>query len=170
LIVQETGFQMLTAQGYTLVAADDPDAFTASTPTQDLIRQVLGAVAQFEKANLVAKLKAARDRRSAELRASGRRPLEGRQAGRRRPPSRPWSLAARSRRGHGRGGLPHSQWNGLQRHPCLPPAERHQVEASGVSSYRGIADVLNARGVRTARGGDWHATTVRNMLMRQPTS
>jgi DNA invertase Pin-like site-specific DNA recombinase len=67
LIVQETGFQMLTAEGYTLVAADDPDAFTASTPTQDLIRQVLGAVAQFEKANLVAKLKAARDRRSAEL-------------------------------------------------------------------------------------------------------
>ncbi|RYI27118.1 MAG: recombinase family protein [Acetobacteraceae bacterium] len=73
LIVQETGFQMLTAAGYTLVAADDPDAFTASTPTQDLIRQVLGAVAQFEKANLVAKLKAARDRKSAQL---GRR-IEG---------------------------------------------------------------------------------------------
>lgn len=73
LIVQETGFQMLQAAGYTLVAADDPDAFTASTPTQDLIRQVLGAVSQFEKANLVAKLKAARDRKSAEV---GRR-IEG---------------------------------------------------------------------------------------------
>jgi len=42
-----------------------------------------------------------------------------------------------------------------------------QLEASGVSSYRGIADALNTRGVRTARGGDWHASTVRNMLMRQ---
>ncbi|MDB5243404.1 MAG: resolvase, partial [Spirosoma sp.] len=41
-----------------------------------------------------------------------------------------------------------------------------QVEASGVTSYRGIADALNARGVRTARGGTWHATTVRNMLLR----
>ncbi|RYI34241.1 MAG: recombinase family protein [Acetobacteraceae bacterium] len=41
-----------------------------------------------------------------------------------------------------------------------------QVEASGVTSYRGIADALNARGVRTARGGSWHATTVRNMLLR----
>ncbi|MFC7694163.1 recombinase family protein [Paeniroseomonas aquatica] len=73
LIVQETGYQMLQQAGYTLVASDDPDAFTASTPTQDLIRQVLGAVAQFEKANLVAKLKAARDRKSAQL---GRR-IEG---------------------------------------------------------------------------------------------
>ena len=25
----------------------------------------------------------------------------------------------------------------------------------------------NPRGIRTARGGTWHATTVRNMLLRQ---
>lgn len=67
LIVQEAGYQMLKAQGYDLIAADDPDAFTNDTPTAVLVRQVLGAVAQFEKANLVAKLKAARDRKSAEL-------------------------------------------------------------------------------------------------------
>ncbi|MFC7478672.1 recombinase family protein [Dankookia sp. GCM10030260] len=42
-----------------------------------------------------------------------------------------------------------------------------QLEATGVSSYRGIADALNTRGIRTARGGTWHGTTVRNMLMRQ---
>ena len=41
-----------------------------------------------------------------------------------------------------------------------------QIEAAGVTSYRGIADALNARGVRTARGGTWYATTVRNMLLR----
>jgi DNA invertase Pin-like site-specific DNA recombinase len=73
LIVQETGYQLLKAQGITLISADDPDAFTSATPTQDLIRQVLGAVSQFEKANLVAKLKAARDRLSA---AQGQR-IEG---------------------------------------------------------------------------------------------
>jgi hypothetical protein len=33
------------------------------TPTAVLVRQVLGAIAQFEKATLVAKLKAARDRK-----------------------------------------------------------------------------------------------------------
>jgi DNA invertase Pin-like site-specific DNA recombinase len=41
-----------------------------------------------------------------------------------------------------------------------------QIKAGGVTSFRGIADELNARGVRTARGGEWHATTVRNTLLR----
>jgi hypothetical protein len=27
---------------------------------------------------------------------------------------------------------------------------------------------MNARGTRTARGGDWHSTTVRNILLRNP--
>ncbi len=42
-----------------------------------------------------------------------------------------------------------------------------EIQLSGVSSYFGIAEALNARGVRTARGGRWHATTVRNLLVRQ---
>jgi DNA invertase Pin-like site-specific DNA recombinase len=41
-----------------------------------------------------------------------------------------------------------------------------QVQASGVSSLRGIAAVLNARGVRTARGGRWAATQVSAVLGR----
>jgi DNA invertase Pin-like site-specific DNA recombinase len=40
------------------------------------------------------------------------------------------------------------------------------IQASGVISFAGIAEALNARGVRTARGGDWHASTVRNLLRR----
>jgi DNA invertase Pin-like site-specific DNA recombinase len=77
LIVQETGVAMLRAQGLALVAVDDPDAFTADTPTARLIRQVLGAVSEFEKASLVAKLKGARDRKSAALgrRCEGRKPV-----------------------------------------------------------------------------------------------
>src|SRR5579859_3842201 len=74
LIVQETGYRYLTNQGFTLIAADDPDAFTADTPTATMIRQILGAVSQFEKASLVAKLKGARDRKS---KAAGKR-IEGR--------------------------------------------------------------------------------------------
>ena len=65
LMVQEVGFAMLRDLGVTLIAADDPDAFTADTPTAVMIRQILGAVAQFEKASLVAKLKGARDRKRA---------------------------------------------------------------------------------------------------------
>jgi DNA invertase Pin-like site-specific DNA recombinase len=63
LIVQETGFKMLRDLGIDLIAADSPSAFLDDSPTSQLIRQVLGAVAQFEKAMLVAKLKGARDRK-----------------------------------------------------------------------------------------------------------
>ena len=62
LIVQETGHKMLHNLGIELIAADSPDSFVDDTPTAILVRQILGAVAQFEKAALVAKLKGARDR------------------------------------------------------------------------------------------------------------
>ena len=61
--MQETGWRYLQGLGVTLVAADSPDSFLDDTPTAVLIRQVLGAVSQFEKAALVSKLKAARDRK-----------------------------------------------------------------------------------------------------------
>jgi Recombinase len=41
-----------------------------------------------------------------------------------------------------------------------------QIEASGVTGARAIAAAFNARGVRTARGGTWHDSTVRNLLAR----
>ena len=65
LIVQETGYAMLKESGIDLIAADKPDAFLDDTPTANLIRQVLGAVSQFEKAMIVTKLKGARDRKRA---------------------------------------------------------------------------------------------------------
>jgi DNA invertase Pin-like site-specific DNA recombinase len=37
----------------------------------------------------------------------------------------------------------------------------------GVDTYRQLADALNARGVPTARGGAWFASTVRNYELRQ---
>jgi DNA invertase Pin-like site-specific DNA recombinase len=63
LIVQMTGHDYLRRAGVRLIPTTAPDFFTEDTPTAILIRQVLGAVAQFEKASLVAKLKAARDRK-----------------------------------------------------------------------------------------------------------
>jgi DNA invertase Pin-like site-specific DNA recombinase len=74
LIVQETGFAYLRDLGITLVAADGHD-FSEETPTATLVRQVLGAVSQFQKAELVAKLKGARDRKRRETgRCEGRKP------------------------------------------------------------------------------------------------
>jgi DNA invertase Pin-like site-specific DNA recombinase len=62
LIVQETGCKMLKSKGIELVAVDSPHSFIGDGPTADLVRQILGAVAQFEKAMLVSKLRGARDR------------------------------------------------------------------------------------------------------------
>jgi DNA invertase Pin-like site-specific DNA recombinase len=45
--------------------------------------------------------------------------------------------------------------------PLIRAAQKH-----GASSLRDIADALNARGVSTARGGKWYATSVKNMLDR----
>jgi DNA invertase Pin-like site-specific DNA recombinase len=74
LIVQETGHKMLRNLGIELIAADSPDSFVDDTPTAILVRQILGAVAQFEKAALVAKLKGARERvRRARGKCEGRK-------------------------------------------------------------------------------------------------
>ena len=41
-----------------------------------------------------------------------------------------------------------------------------QIRRAGARTLREIANALNQRGVRTARGGQWHAMTVRNVLAR----
>jgi DNA invertase Pin-like site-specific DNA recombinase len=84
LIMQEVGFAMLKERGIDLIAADNPSSFLDDTPTTRLIRQMLGAFAEFEKAMLVAKLKGARDRKRRRLGATieGRKPVkvEGRKS------------------------------------------------------------------------------------------
>jgi DNA invertase Pin-like site-specific DNA recombinase len=63
LVVQETGHRMLKDKGIEIIAADSPNAFVDDTPTATFVRQVLGAVAQLDKAMTVAKLRGARDRK-----------------------------------------------------------------------------------------------------------
>ena len=64
LIIMETGFQYLTSLGFKLISVSNPDTFIEDTPTSTMIRQVLGVISQFEKSNLVEKLKVARKRKS----------------------------------------------------------------------------------------------------------
>jgi len=65
LMVQETGWLKLKNLGIELISVDSPNAFIEDTPTAVLIRQILGAVAQFDRALTVAKLQAARERKKA---------------------------------------------------------------------------------------------------------
>jgi DNA invertase Pin-like site-specific DNA recombinase len=64
---------MLRERGIDLIAADSPQSFIDDTPTAKLVCQVLGAIAEFDKAMTVAKLRGARERK----RASGVK-VEGR--------------------------------------------------------------------------------------------
>src|SRR5262249_86890 len=56
LTVWLTGHDFLKSLGISLIPATAPDFFTEDTPTAVLVRQVLGAIAQFDKTSLVAKL------------------------------------------------------------------------------------------------------------------
>ena len=76
LMVQLAGHDMLKAKGISLVAASAPTHFVEDTPTAILVRQVLGAIAEFEKTTLVAKLAAARRRKRI---ATGKK-VEGRKS------------------------------------------------------------------------------------------
>jgi DNA invertase Pin-like site-specific DNA recombinase len=76
LAVQLAGHDMLKTLGIALIPASAPDFFTEDTPTAVLVRQVLGAIAQFEKASLVAKLAGARKRkRQATGKCEGRKSM-----------------------------------------------------------------------------------------------
>jgi len=76
LAVQIAGHDLLKDRGIELIPVDAPDHFTDETPTAVMVRQILGAVSEFEKASLVQKLRKARERKKAETgRCEGRSPV-----------------------------------------------------------------------------------------------
>jgi len=75
LMVQEAAIADLRKHGFTLVSVQEPDLM-ASDPTRVLMRQLMGAVAQYDKSQIVAKLRGARMRKRAkEGRCEGRKPF-----------------------------------------------------------------------------------------------
>lgn len=54
-----------------------------------------------------------------------------------------------------------------QRAAALVPIIR-EIRAGGVTTLQATADALNARGVRTSRGGSWSAVQVSRVLARVP--
>lgn len=46
------------------------------------------------------------------------------------------------------------------------PIVQH-IQAAGIDTLDGIAKALNARGIKTARGGKWYPTTVKNLMARE---
>lgn len=67
LAVQLLGHDRLRKLGIQLIPVDAPNYFTEDTPTAEMVRQILGAVAQFDKSQLVSKLKHGREAKKALL-------------------------------------------------------------------------------------------------------
>lgn len=62
-IVQGLGHLLLKRHGIELIPVDAPQHFTDESPTANMLRTIISAVSQFEKEALVAKLRAARERK-----------------------------------------------------------------------------------------------------------
>jgi len=77
VLVQEIGYKMLRDRGIDLIPTTSPDYFGSDTPTAEMVRTILGAVAAFDRRTTVEKLRAARDRASDRIgrRVEGRKPV-----------------------------------------------------------------------------------------------
>jgi DNA invertase Pin-like site-specific DNA recombinase len=142
LMVQEVGFAMLRDLGVTLIAADSPSSFLDDGPTSKLIRQILGAVSEFDKAMIVAKLKGARDR---VRRTQGK--CEGRKAYAEREGGQELVAMARQLRGNPAGGRPQSLRTiaaELARRGYVTPSGR-TYSASAVASMLGESARFDAK-------------------------
>ena len=83
LLVQETIIADMQKRGYLLVSTAEPD-LCSNDPSRILMRQIFGAIAQYEKAMIVMKLRGARQRKKARegkcegRHAFGEKPSEAR--------------------------------------------------------------------------------------------
>lgn len=138
LMVSEVILAQLRDRGVRVLDSSGTDLSDNTDPTCTLIRQVLGAVAQFDKSITVLKLRAARDR---ESRTAGRR-IEGRK--------------------------PFGYYEGEEETVQLIRRLRRKPRGRGKRrmSYAAIAEALTARAIPTRTGAPWHWRTVQNILSR----
>jgi DNA invertase Pin-like site-specific DNA recombinase len=74
LMIQETIVADLRKSGFTLISVAEPD-LCSDDPSRKLVRQIFGAISEYERAMIVLKLKASRQRMRAKTgRCEGRKP------------------------------------------------------------------------------------------------
>jgi DNA invertase Pin-like site-specific DNA recombinase len=74
LMTQELGILALLGRGVRVLTANGDDLTDSTDPSRKMMRQIAGAFHEYEKARLVAKLKAARERKRASgVKVEGRR-------------------------------------------------------------------------------------------------
>lgn len=139
LVVQETILSDMAARGVRfhsceaggdLLALDEPS--DEQRATRKLVRQLLGAVAEYDKEMTVLKLRAARRRKRLET-------------------------------GRCEGAKPFGQTDEERRVVATIKKLRRKPKGGKPKGYRAIADILNAAGLPSRRGGKWHDSSVRNV-------
>jgi DNA invertase Pin-like site-specific DNA recombinase len=123
----------LMESGVDFRAVDFPEA-------NRLTLHILAAVAEHEAAMISQRTKAA----LAATRARGTQLGGARSPTHARDAAAAWSAQARARK------------------DAVRPAIA-QIRKAGIATYSGIAEALNARGIKTPRGGEWTATQVRRV-------
>ena len=138
LIVSEMAVRAFAEAGVSIVTADTGQSLTEADndPSRKLIRQVLNAVAEYERSALVAKLRAARERK----RRNGGHAVGCYKFG--AHPERP------------------EEADTLQRIQALAKAPRGRLG----STLAEVAATLNAEGRTSRSGRPWTATMVRDLL------
>jgi DNA invertase Pin-like site-specific DNA recombinase len=141
LIVSEMAVRVFAEAGVAIVAADTGQDLTAADadPSRKLIRQVLNAVAEYERSALVAKLRAARDRK----RRNGGHPCGNYGFG--CHPDRPDEAETLAR---------------------IRELRRKRPGRRGATLGE-VAEVLNSEGRRSRSGRPWSASMVRDVVRRR---
>ncbi len=71
IIVQESTFRLLSSRGYSLISSENPESFLSDSPTNSLIRQIMGSFSEFDRSSTVHKLKVSRIRKKESNRDKG---------------------------------------------------------------------------------------------------
>ena len=138
LMLQETVLEQWQKAGAEIHSLAEPD-LGSTDEGRVMIRQILGAVAQFDKAMMLRRMKRGRITKAGKGQYAGGRPALG------------------------------YRTNGKALRVVPEEAETvrrilHQHN-QGHLGYREIARQLNAENVQTKRGGSWHASTVRAIVL-----
>jgi DNA invertase Pin-like site-specific DNA recombinase len=145
LMIQESIVQDLQRKGITLISVSEPDLFSAD-PTRTVIRQILGAFFQYERAMITSKLKAARERIKEQGRAPGAKNYS---------PDPALNKNAEGRK-------PYGQKPG-EAEPLRMILAWHRANVACGS----IAANLNSAGIPSRRGKSWRASVVAKILARE---
>lgn len=137
LMVQEHIIADLRKRGITLISAAEPD-LCVDDPSRKLLRQIMGAIAEYDRAMIVLKLRGARRRnKAAGLRGEGRVPFGG------------------------------ADRNGVIRRGEAEALVMMRQHRDAGHTYANVAVAMNQSQYKTRYGKPWIAATIQTILRRE---